>query len=84
MQFLEGFLFFCIWALFPGVNFHCRLLYKKLSLLEGIFYFDLYLRGYLDFFHYKWPLLEPIFEECSGRFSPGGVGIYYIETTMKD
>ena len=84
MQFLEGFFCFSVFGLNPKVKIFIADFYKIWSLLEGIFYFDLYLRGYLDFFHYKWPLLEPIFEECSGRFSPGGVGIYYIETTMKD
>ena len=74
MQFLEGFLFFCIWALFPGVNFHFRLLYKKLSLLEGIFYFDLYLRGVPWFFSlqmaspraYFWRMQREVFARWSG------------------
>ena len=80
----RGFFCFSVFGLSPKVRIFIADFYQNWSLLEGIYDFDLFLKGYHDFFLLKMTSPRGFFEKCSGRFSSGGVEIYSLETTMKD
>ena len=69
MQFLEGFFVFLYLGSLPKCEFIADFR-KNWSLLEGIFHFDLYLRGTLIFFFKKGLSSSLFLKNAAGGFRP--------------